>query len=582
MRLIVAAALLFCVLPLATATTLFESNWSTALGSDISTALMDGGLWDFYTCWSGISEVMEIIEGSQVGWTHTPNVMQLTQRGETLCGSIENQNSIPESTDFYARTYIMMNESTWGWHDVTLNCCGSIQAALWSRGLHNSTHYIARVQGPDGSYPYNQWFTDPIPRNEWHRWEFHVEYVTANQTRIWTRVYDMDDNLLVNAHNIRNVDTWDTTLHERYNQGHLKSIGDTNLARRFGVSNPGQGGSADTGHHWYHAAVKVVSEPVDPENDVWVGPVGATSTVSLPGDLNGDGVVDMQDLLIIINGFRLTTGAPGFNPVADVNGDGVVNVFDLVLVAKNFGITNQTSVEPLLFDDFSHYENRTHLLNIAAPDNPWTAMNQFDAFVPGEFIFLDDNPPPGATSAKAMRYDHGYVQDCQDNVLDTGGGARRSISGQPTELWAEFRLYPDNWPDQACGFFAYKLFFFDAHPNGRSDLNWVGAGMQGSLGGGSQNVFTGGNSNKTSFVDFANTWTTVRWHTRLPSEPGVSEDGVFRLWLDGELVSNLTGLSSSLEYYSQVRLGANLNNMMLQDSRTFWDYAIIYDQDPGW
>ena len=47
-----------------------------------------------------------------------------------------------------------------------------------------------------------------------------------------------------------------------------------------------------------------------------------------PADVNGDGVVNILDLTIIVLGFGTD------NLEGDVNGDGVVNVFDLVIVAE--------------------------------------------------------------------------------------------------------------------------------------------------------------------------------------------------------------------------------------------------------
>ena len=62
-------------------------------------------------------------------------------------------------------------------------------------------------------------------------------------------------------------------------------------------------------------------------------PVVVTIT-SVPGDVNGDGVVDCLDLALVKASFGKKTGQPGFNANADVNHDGVVNVFDLALVAR--------------------------------------------------------------------------------------------------------------------------------------------------------------------------------------------------------------------------------------------------------
>ena len=50
----------------------------------------------------------------------------------------------------------------------------------------------------------------------------------------------------------------------------------------------------------------------------------------MPGDLNGDGVVTILDLIIVANAMGTDKRE------ADVNGDGVINVMDLVFIANQF------------------------------------------------------------------------------------------------------------------------------------------------------------------------------------------------------------------------------------------------------
>ena len=52
-----------------------------------------------------------------------------------------------------------------------------------------------------------------------------------------------------------------------------------------------------------------------------------------PWDVNGDGIVNIQDLVLVASEF----GQSGESLKGDVNGDGTVNIQDLVLVASHFG-----------------------------------------------------------------------------------------------------------------------------------------------------------------------------------------------------------------------------------------------------
>ncbi|MDP6594741.1 MAG: invasin domain 3-containing protein [Candidatus Poribacteria bacterium] len=83
---------------------------------------------------------------------------------------------------------------------------------------------------------------------------------------------------------------------------------------------------------------------INAENsDGFADPIQTTITVAgevsqpepqkLTGDVNGDGTVNIFDLVIAAGSF----GKTGTDIMGDVNGDGGVNIFDLVIVAGNFG-----------------------------------------------------------------------------------------------------------------------------------------------------------------------------------------------------------------------------------------------------
>ncbi len=69
--------------------------------------------------------------------------------------------------------------------------------------------------------------------------------------------------------------------------------------------------------------------------------VGIKLTVPIPpgGDLNGDGVVDAIDLLILARAWNTTADEPAYDERADVNHDGLINVVELLQLARDWGAT---------------------------------------------------------------------------------------------------------------------------------------------------------------------------------------------------------------------------------------------------
>jgi len=59
--------------------------------------------------------------------------------------------------------------------------------------------------------------------------------------------------------------------------------------------------------------------------------------VSVKGDVNEDGYVNIFDIVKIALAYDTVIGGVGYNPVADVNRDGYVNIFDIVIAALDFG-----------------------------------------------------------------------------------------------------------------------------------------------------------------------------------------------------------------------------------------------------
>ena len=66
-----------------------------------------------------------------------------------------------------------------------------------------------------------------------------------------------------------------------------------------------------------------------------------TVTISAPviGDINGDGIVNEQDLETLVQAFSATPQSPNWNPNADLNQDNIIDAHDLRLLGENYGKT---------------------------------------------------------------------------------------------------------------------------------------------------------------------------------------------------------------------------------------------------
>jgi hypothetical protein len=62
-----------------------------------------------------------------------------------------------------------------------------------------------------------------------------------------------------------------------------------------------------------------------------------TGSDSLPGDINGDGIIGITDVVIAAIAFGSKPGDPNWNPLADLNQDGTIKIQDLVIIRDNFG-----------------------------------------------------------------------------------------------------------------------------------------------------------------------------------------------------------------------------------------------------
>jgi hypothetical protein len=68
------------------------------------------------------------------------------------------------------------------------------------------------------------------------------------------------------------------------------------------------------------------------------GKLTVTTTMAVAGDVNGDGHVDVVDLLYLVDAFGSVEGEANYDPACDFNSDGGVDVVDLLVMVENWGV----------------------------------------------------------------------------------------------------------------------------------------------------------------------------------------------------------------------------------------------------
>jgi len=61
--------------------------------------------------------------------------------------------------------------------------------------------------------------------------------------------------------------------------------------------------------------------------------------LTISGDVNGDGIVDIYDAILIAKSFGSNPNKPNWNPNTDLNEDDAVDIYDAILLANNYGKT---------------------------------------------------------------------------------------------------------------------------------------------------------------------------------------------------------------------------------------------------
>lgn len=78
-------------------------------------------------------------------------------------------------------------------------------------------------------------------------------------------------------------------------------------------------------------------ETEDLEDHLRVAALSLARIVHLKGDIDGDGDVDIFDIVVIADAYGSKEGDPEYNPSCDLDGDGDIDIFDIVIACGHYG-----------------------------------------------------------------------------------------------------------------------------------------------------------------------------------------------------------------------------------------------------
>jgi parallel beta-helix repeat protein len=133
------------------------------------------------------------------------------------------------------------------------------------------------------------------------------------------------------ARNLRYVCIWNYSLPTIGTQKIVNLAGGNSVSVMFGWNT--------TGLTYGNYAITAVATTVTNETNTADNNCTSWVTVTIPGDINGDFKVDLQDLVSLANAYGSKPGDINWNPNADIAPPGIVGLSDLVTLALHYGWT---------------------------------------------------------------------------------------------------------------------------------------------------------------------------------------------------------------------------------------------------
>jgi len=145
---------------------------------------------------------------------------------------------------------------------------------------------------------------------------------------------------------------------------------------------------------------------------------GLVPNDGIPGDLNGDGIVGVDDLLIVIANW----GPCGPDCPADINGDGIVGVDDLLIVIANWGPGGRSAPMP---DGDGGQEADT-------PRTPDLAEAESDLFINDDVLAPSEDGGMIRVDSDFLQTENGMLEVELVNTIPIEGHDVLTINGSAT------------------------------------------------------------------------------------------------------------------------------------------------------
>lgn len=90
-------------------------------------------------------------------------------------------------------------------------------------------------------------------------------------------------------------------------------------------------------HNWEISAEAPLEGDTNPSDNIFID---GYVKINMPGDVNGDGIINIVDIVRAALAYNATVSSPNWDPCADIEEPfGVINILDLVTIAANYGKT---------------------------------------------------------------------------------------------------------------------------------------------------------------------------------------------------------------------------------------------------